>query len=144
MSSEQFQVVHDQISVTGRHLLEYLQEIRAGRLTEGDDTKGLQSVEDDITEALKALKDQKYQVAVIAAMKAGKSTFLNAVIGAEILASETAACTVCRTDIRHIEAGQTPRLLEDVLKVLRGQSLRQPPHHDTDHSKVDKRLRCFG
>ncbi len=45
-------------------------------------------------------------------MKAGKSTFLNAVIGADVLASENAACTICRTDIRHIDAGQVPRLLE--------------------------------
>ncbi|MGJ5631498.1 dynamin family protein [Nostoc sp. CALU 1950] len=58
------------------------------------------------------MKEQKYQVAVIAAMKAGKSTFLNAVIGADVLASESEACTVCRTDIRPIDASATPRLLE--------------------------------
>jgi len=58
------------------------------------------------------LKEQKYQVAVIAAMKAGKSTFLNAVIGADVLASETAACTICRTDVKHIPSNQNPRLLE--------------------------------
>lgn len=112
MSSGQFQAAHDSIYVTGRLLLQYLQEIRAGRRSQGDDTKGLQSVEDDMITALNALKNQKYQVAVIAAMKAGKSTFLNAVIGADVLASEAEACTVCRTDIRHIDAGQVPRLLE--------------------------------
>jgi GTPase Era involved in 16S rRNA processing len=58
------------------------------------------------------LQDQKYQVAVIAAMKAGKSTFLNSIIGADVLASETAACTICRTDVRHIQPGKTPKLLE--------------------------------
>lgn len=112
MSSEQFQAAHDSIYNTGTRLLQYLQEIRQGRLSEGDDTKGLQSVEDEINKALHALKEQKYQVAVIAAMKAGKSTFLNAVIGADILASETAACTICRTDVRHIPSGKIPRLLE--------------------------------
>ncbi|GFE71942.1 hypothetical protein CFPU101_45520 [Chroococcus sp. FPU101] len=45
-------------------------------------------------------------------MKAGKSTFLNALIGADILASESEACTVCRTDIRPINKGSKPRLLE--------------------------------
>lgn len=60
---------------------------------------------------MKALEEQKYQVAVIAPMKAGKSTFLNALIGADILASETVACTVCRTVVRHIESGQ-PQLWE--------------------------------
>jgi GTPase Era involved in 16S rRNA processing len=112
MSSKQFQSAHSSIYNLGTRLLEYLREIRQSRLNEGDDTKGLQSVENDITTALTALKQQKYQVAVIAAMKAGKSTFLNAIIGADILASETAACTICRTDVRHIPADQIPRLLE--------------------------------
>ncbi|MFL9455861.1 dynamin family protein [Tolypothrix bouteillei VB521301_2] len=111
MSSEQFQAAHDSIYNIGTHLLEYLQEIRQERLS-GDDTKGLQSVENDIIEALTVLREQKYHVAVIAAMKAGKSTFLNAVIGADVLASEAEACTICRTDIRPIYTMATPRLLE--------------------------------
>ncbi|WP_226889365.1 dynamin family protein [Nostoc sp. MG11] len=112
MSSEQFQAAHDSIYNAGTHLLQYLQEIHQSRLSEGDETKGLQSVEVEINKALHALKEQKYQVAVIAAMKAGKSTFLNAVIGADVLASEAEACTVCRTDIRPIDAKAIPRLLE--------------------------------
>ena len=112
MPYQEFQETYNKISDTGNILLNYLKKLRAGRLSEGDITQGLQSVEDDITKALKALKEQKYQVAVIAAMKAGKSTFLNAIIGGNVLASEAEACTVCRTDIRPIKAGQTPRLLE--------------------------------
>ncbi|MEH2456673.1 dynamin family protein [Nostoc sp.] len=112
MPEQEFQETYNRIRGTGDQLLNYLKELRAGRLKEGDSTKGLQSVEDNITKALKALKEQKYQVAVIAAMKAGKSTFLNAIIGADVLASESEACTVCRTDIHPIDAGQTPRLLE--------------------------------
>jgi GTPase Era involved in 16S rRNA processing len=112
MSSEQFQAAHSSIYNLGTQLLQYLQEIRQSRLSEGDDTKGLQSVENDITTALTALEKQKYQVAVIAAMKAGKSTFLNSIIGVDVLASETAACTICRTDVLHIPANQIPRLLE--------------------------------
>ncbi|MEH2064087.1 MAG: dynamin family protein [Nostoc sp.] len=112
MSEQEFQETYNRIRDTGDQLLKYLKELRAGRFKEGDSTQGLQSVEDNITKALKALAEQKYQVAVIAAMKAGKSTFLNAIIGADVLASESEACTVCRTDIRPIDAGQTPRLLE--------------------------------
>lgn len=112
MSSEQFQAAHDSIYNTGKRLLQYFKEFRESRRSEGEESQGLQSIEDNINKALDALQAQKYQVAVIAAMKAGKSTFLNAVIGADILASETAACTVCRTDVRHIQAGQVPRLLE--------------------------------
>lgn len=111
MSSQQFQATHSRIEQLGTRLLQYLQEIRQGRLSEGD-TTALQSVEHDITTALTALKQQKYQVAVIAAMKAGKSTFLNSVIGADVLASETAACTICRTDVLHIPSNKVPRLLE--------------------------------
>ncbi len=112
MSFEKFQSTHENIYDTGTRLLKYLQEMRAGRLSEGDDTKGLQSIEDDIIKSLTALKEKKYQVAVIAAMKAGKSTFLNVLIGEDILASESEACTVCRTDIRPINNGSIPRLLE--------------------------------
>lgn len=112
MPEPEFQETYNRICDTGDKLLNYLKELRAGRLNEGDSTQGLQSVEDNIIKALKALAEQKYQVAVIAAMKAGKSTFLNAIIGADVLASEAEACTVCRTDIRPIDAGQTPRLLE--------------------------------
>ncbi|MBG1270776.1 dynamin family protein [Nostoc sp. WHI] len=112
MSEQEFQKTYNRIRYTGDQLLKYLKELRAGRFKEGDSTQGLQSVEDNITKALKALAEQKYQVAVIAAMKAGKSTFLNAIIGADVLASESEACTVCRTDIRPIDAEQTPRLLE--------------------------------
>ena len=112
MPSEKFQESHSKVYDTGNRLLNYLKQLRTQRLKEGDDTQRLQSIEDDIIRALKALNEQKFQVAIIAAMKAGKSTFLNALIGADVLASETEACTVCRTDIRPIKAGQTPRLLE--------------------------------
>lgn len=112
MSSEQFQAAYESIHSTGTRLLQYLREVEEGRRSEGNDSEGLHNIEDELNKALKALQDQKYQVAVIAAMKAGKSTFLNAMIGADILASESEACTVCRTDVRLLEAGQKPRLLE--------------------------------
>lgn len=112
MSSEQFQAAYDKIHSTGTRLLQYLQEIEQGRRSEGNNSEGLHSIEDELNKALLALQAQKYQVAVIAAMKAGKSTFLNAMIGADILASESEACTVCRTDVRLLEVGQKPRLLE--------------------------------
>ena len=112
MSSEQFQATYESIHSTGTRLLQYLQEIEEGRRSEGNNSEGLHGIEDELNKALEALQEQKYQVAVIAAMKAGKSTFLNAMIGADILASESEACTVCRTDVRLLKAGQVPRLLE--------------------------------
>jgi len=112
MSSQEFQAAYNSINDTGDRLLQYLKEFREGLGIQGNESQGLQSIENEINKALNGLRDQKYQVAVIAAMKAGKSTFLNSIIGADILASETAACTICRTDVRHIKAGETPRLLE--------------------------------
>ncbi|MGD1713218.1 dynamin family protein [Dapis sp. BLCC M172] len=112
MFSQNFQQLHNRINQTGSKILQFLQEFRRGKLTEGDKTQGLEVVENNLVQTLQNLQEQKYQVAVVAAMKAGKSTFLNAVIGADILASENAACTICRTDIKHISNGATPRLLE--------------------------------
>jgi len=112
MSSEQFQSTYESIYDTGTRLLHYLAEMEKGRRSEGNKSEGLHGIEDELNKALEALQAQKYQVAVIAAMKAGKSTFLNAMIGADILASESEACTVCRTDVRLLEPGQVPRLLE--------------------------------
>ncbi|MTJ52366.1 dynamin family protein [Anabaena sp. UHCC 0253] len=110
--SQEFQDTYNQINKTGDKLLNYIKELRAGRLKEGDNTQGLENVENIIKQALQALVKQKYQVAVIAAMNAGKSTFLNALIGADVLATNVEACTVFRTDIRPINAEQTPKLLE--------------------------------
>lgn len=110
--SQEFQDTYNKINATGNRLLNYIKELRAGRLKEGDSTQGLQSVEDNIIKAVQALVKQKYQVAVIAAMNAGKSTFLNALIGADVLATNVEACTVFRTDIIPINSEQTPILLE--------------------------------
>ena len=69
MSSQEFQAAYTSIYNTGTFLLKYLQEFRDGLRIQGDESQGLQSIEDEINQALKALQDQKYQVAVIAAMK---------------------------------------------------------------------------
>ena len=60
MSTQQFEQTYNQVQDTGNRLLNYLLELRAGRSSQGDDTSGLQSVEEDINKALTALKEQKY------------------------------------------------------------------------------------
>ncbi|MGK7929014.1 MAG: dynamin family protein [Spirulina sp.] len=112
MSSQQFQEIYESVRDTGTRLVQYLQELREEELARGDDAETLQAIASDARQALIALQEQKYHVAVIAAMKAGKSTFLNALIGADVLASETESCTVCRTDVRPLSRGEVPRLLE--------------------------------
>jgi hypothetical protein len=59
------------------------------------------SVLENINEVNSKLKNNKYTVAVIAAMKAGKSTLFNAVLGEDILPNETNACTVAITEIKY-------------------------------------------
>ena len=112
MYSKNFQAAYQRIDRTGQEILKYLLDLRENCRKQGNKTEELQTIKDELKQALIALQTQKYQVAVIAAMKAGKSTFLNGAIGADILASESEACTVCRTDVRPINADETPRLLE--------------------------------
>ena len=110
--SQHFQTTYNKIDNIAKDIYKYLLDIKQDRRKVGNKSEELESIKDELRKALLALKNQKYQVAVIAAMKAGKSTFLNAMIGADILASESEACTVCRTDVRPIQSDRTPRLLE--------------------------------
>jgi GTPase Era involved in 16S rRNA processing len=110
MMHQKFQETHNQLTELGANLLQYLIEFKESR--QGIGGASLNSIQDDLQNALNGLKESRYEVAVVAPMKAGKSTFLNSMIGADLLASESAACTICRTEVRHIQLGQTPRLLE--------------------------------
>ncbi len=56
---------------------------------------------DSIKNITEKLQNKKYTVAVIAAMKAGKSTTFNALLGKDILPNESAACTIGVTEIYH-------------------------------------------
>lgn len=96
----------------------------------GDEGKNLDNINAQLKKIQGRLKNQNYQVAVIAPMKAGKSTFLNAVIGADILAHESDSCTVCETYVRHIDSDQTPRLIES-----QG-SKRQPIIFEGDDAEI--------
>ena len=58
-------------------------------------------VMESIKEINNKLEKNKYTVAVIAAMKAGKSTVFNAILGEDILPNETNACTVAMTEIKY-------------------------------------------
>ncbi|MCY7323607.1 MAG: dynamin family protein [Phormidesmis sp. CAN_BIN36] len=123
MLPQEFQETHAQLTELGVNLLQYLSEFKESR--QDRDGKSLESVQADVKKALTALKESRYEVAVVAPMKAGKSTFLNSMIGADLLASESAACTICRTEVRHISPDQTPRLLEYWGNQERGQLLAE-------------------
>lgn len=112
MMHPEFQVAYSRLNSLGDNLATYLAELTAGLEQQGDSTAGLDDIAKNISSSLKHLQNHTYEVAVIAAMKAGKSTFLNAMIGTDILASESASCTVCRTNIRHIPNAADSELLE--------------------------------
>jgi len=113
MSFQQhYQETHARLHEVGQRLLDYVRELRWAHWNPTQDAESFASIQADIQRALTALREQRYQVAAIAAIKAGKSTLLNALIGADVLASESEACTVCRTDVRPIPADQRPRLWE--------------------------------
>ncbi|MGF1487459.1 MAG: dynamin family protein [Prochloraceae cyanobacterium] len=107
MDSQQFQAAHSEINNLCNKILQFTQDS-----IETDNNAELANIAAELKNTLEVLGDRRYQVAVIAAMKAGKSTFLNATIGADILASESEACTVCRTDVRPIKSSEIPKLLE--------------------------------
>jgi GTPase Era involved in 16S rRNA processing/uncharacterized protein YukE len=112
MMHPEFQVAYSRLNSLGDNLATYLAELKAGLEQQGDSTADLDDIAKNISDSLKHLQNHTYEVAVIAAMKAGKSTFLNAMIGTDILASESASCTVCRTNIRHIPNAADSELLE--------------------------------
>lgn len=60
------------------------------------------------------LRDRRYVISVIAAMKAGKSTTFNALLGRDILPNENKSCTAAITEIKH-----SKKLADEVLKVYK-------------------------
>jgi hypothetical protein len=127
MSLEKFRAAYADVYGFTVEVRKYLTEAKK-RL--GDEGKNLDNINAQIKKIQERLKNQNYQVAVIAPMKAGKSTFLNAVIGADILAHESDSCTVCETYVRHIDSGKPPRLIES-----QG-SKRQPIIFEGDDSEI--------
>lgn len=112
MTAQQFQEIYHNLLTLGQDLHQFVQDTRPSLVTQESDETTLEVIEADLRQAIEALEQQQYQVAVIAAMKAGKSTFLNALIGSDVLASETESCTVCRTEIRPIAVEEQPCLVE--------------------------------
>ena len=58
-----------------------------------------EDVEQELEKLLHLLQHKKYQVAVVANMSAGKTTFINALFGANVLPMSTKATTDCATHI---------------------------------------------
>lgn len=87
------------------------------------------------------LKNRKYTISVIAAMKAGKSTTFNALIGRDLLPNERAACTASITEIKHNkeESNYIEKIYVDGSKEKitsqNGMSLEEAFHEDVRNSR---------
>lgn len=55
---------------------------------------------DDVQNAFKAVKNSDFEVCVVATMSAGKSTLINAMLGAKLMPSKQEACTAIITRIK--------------------------------------------
>jgi len=70
MDSQQFQAAHSEINHLGKRILQFTQDS-----TVSNNNTELDDIALELKKSLETLHDRRYQVAVIAAMKAGKSTF---------------------------------------------------------------------
>lgn len=89
------------LELYGEEIQNYLRNVK---YTQGNEEQHiLRNITKSIDETVDKLKNKKYTVAVIAAMKAGKSTLFNALLGRDILPNETAACTAAITEVKFSE-----------------------------------------
>lgn len=65
----------------------------------------------EVTEAARNVKELELRMAIVAPMKAGKSTIVNAIVGQEILPSRNAAMTTLPTEIIFDAAAKEPILI---------------------------------
>lgn len=105
----------EQQSFNVQHFLENSQYIQS----QGDQ-QITSNIKSEIDTTVDKLKNKKYTVAVIAAMKAGKSTLFNALLGRDILPNETAACTAAITEVKFAENES-----DKVLKYMQGGTVEQ-------------------
>lgn len=89
--------------------------------------------------------DREFVIAITGAMKSGKSTFINALLGSDIMPNENQACTLTTTDILH--AAHDQRVLKvfgpDDSEILEGENLSKIFLEDVRKSRLDPANRGF-
>ncbi|WP_214626550.1 right-handed parallel beta-helix repeat-containing protein [Paenibacillus agaridevorans] len=77
-----------------------------------------------------------FTVAVIGAMKSGKSTFINALLGTDLMPNETEACTLTTTDVIHApHDGKVAKRFADRTEFIIGEQLAVSFHEDVRDSR---------
>lgn len=101
------------------------------------------------TEAINIIKEKvlnrEYVVSVVGTMKAGKSTFINSILGEELMPNENAACTLTTTEI--IDDKNTVTLIKKYddgsLEELIGENITQVFHDEVRKTRKEKVLKNF-
>ncbi|MFN7415645.1 MAG: dynamin family protein [Dolichospermum sp.] len=103
MISPEFQTTYQNLCQLSSSLLQICEEKEKAYLKNGYDTQRLQGIILNLKKIKEDLQSRQYRVSAISVQRVGKSTFLNAIIGADILARDTQSCTFCKTEIRCTE-----------------------------------------
>jgi|GEM_PF-4280233 len=113
LTEEQFQAIRSEIEQLLQYAETFYQEISGYGWSEGFST--------ELATIRKKWKEQRFQVAVMALTKAGKSTLINACLGDEYLPSGTVPETMRLVRIRH-SVESTEAVLNDGGNLLKGTS----------------------
>lgn len=89
---------------------------------------------DDVINAFKHAKSSEFEVCVVATMSAGKSTLINALLGAKLMPSKQEACTAIITKIKDISDTDVPWQAE--VYGIDGQLIET--HTDLTYSTMDR------
>ncbi|MBJ7297195.1 MAG: hypothetical protein JHC73_12950, partial [Dolichospermum sp.] len=89
MISPEFQTTYQNLCQLSSSLLQICEEKEKAYLKNGYDTQRLQGIILNLKKIKEDLQSRQYRVSAISVQRVGKSTFLNAIIGADILARDT-------------------------------------------------------
>jgi hypothetical protein len=103
MVSPEFQTTYQNLCQLSSSLLQICDEKKKIDLKNGYGIQRLQDIILNLKKIKEDLQSRQYRVSAISVQRVGKSTFLNAIIGADILARDTQSCTFCKTEIRCTE-----------------------------------------
>ncbi|SEN88678.1 small GTP-binding protein domain-containing protein [Mesobacillus persicus] len=93
----------------------------------------------DFEALLKQVKNKEFVITVVGAMKSGKSSFTNALLGNDLMPNENQACTLTSTDIVHQEHDHriTKSYESGKSEILESDNLSSVFHQDVRKSRME-------
>lgn len=91
------------------------------------------------------LNENEYVVAVMGAMKSGKSTLMNSLMGYDLMPNENAACTLTTTDIVHGESDNKIKkvFVNKKTEYIEGENIHKLFHEDVRKSRSQNSTEDF-